>query len=354
MAAKNDPIASAPTHDPLATEVSSTALGAKAAANSFVPFLATIAIDPAPGAQQPAMPVIGFLHGLSPNAIGHQLEGFHQGLKESGYVEDQNVAIKFRWADGQYDRLPALATDLVRLRVNVIAAGGGAVTAAAARAATATIPIIFTNGDDPIRAGLVASLNRPSGNLTGVSFLAAELAAKWLELLHELVPSAATIGVLLNPKNATAEAALKDAQEAARALGKQIVILNVSAETDLEPAFATLIQRRAEAITVGTDPFFADQRERLATLAARYRIPAIYSLREYAEAGGLMSYGASIKGAYRQAGTYVGRILKGDKPADLPVVQPTKFEFVINLKAAKALGLTIPQSLLATADEVIE
>jgi ABC-type uncharacterized transport system substrate-binding protein len=315
---------------------------------------ATVAWPLAARAQQPAKPEIGFLHSLSPNVIRHQLEGFHEGLKETGYIEGQNVAIEFRWADGQYDRLPALAADLVRLRVNVIAAGGGADAAAAARAATATIPIVFTNGNDPIRAGLVASLNRPGGNLTGVTFLTVELAAKRLELLHQLVPTAAVIGVLLNPKSATADATLKDAQEAARTLGKEIVIVNVSAEADLEPAFATLNQHRAEALSVGTDPFFSEKRERLAALAARYRIPAIYSLREYAEAGGLMSYGASIKGAYRQAGTYVGRILKGEKPTQLPVLQPTKFELVINLKTAKALGLSIPQSLLATADEVIE
>jgi putative tryptophan/tyrosine transport system substrate-binding protein len=305
-------------------------------------------------AQQPAKPEIGFLHSLSPNAIGHQLEGFHEGLNETGYIEGQNVVIESRWADGQYDRLPALAADLVRLRVNVIVAGGGAVTAAAAREATTTIPIVFTNGDDPIRAGLVASLNRPGGNLTGVTFLTAELAGKRLELLHQLVPTATVIGVLLNPKSATADATLKDAQEAARTLGKQIVIVNVSAEADLEPAFATFNQRRAEALSVGTDPFFTGIREHLAALAARYRIPAIYSLREYAEAGGLMSYGASIRGAYRQAGTYVGQILKGEQPAQLPVLQPTKFELVINLKTAKALGLAIPQSLLATADDVIE
>ena len=277
----------------------------------FIVALCGAAVGPLSAhAQQPAKPEIGFLHSLSPNAIGHQLEGFHEGLKEAGYIEGQNVAIEFRWADGQYDRLPALAADLVRLRVNVIAAGGGAVAAAAARAATATIPIVFTNGDDPIRAGLVASLNRPGGNVTGVTFLTVELAAKRLELLHQLVPTAAVIGVLLNPKSATADATLKDAQETARTLGKEIVIVNVSAEADLEPAFATLNQRRAEALSVGTDPFFSEKRERLAALAARYRIPAIYSLREYAEAGGLMSYGASIRGAYRQAGTYVGRILK--------------------------------------------
>jgi putative tryptophan/tyrosine transport system substrate-binding protein len=305
-------------------------------------------------AQQPAKPEIGFLHSLSPNAIGHQLEGFHEGLNETGYIEGQNVVVESRWADGQYDRLPALAADLVRLRVNVIVAGGGAVTAAAARAATTTIPIVFTNGDDPIRAGLVASLNRPGGNLTGVTFLTAELAGKRLELLHQLVPTAAVIGVLLNPKSATADATLKDAQEAARTLGKQIVIVNVSAEADLEPAFATLNQRRAEALSVGTDPFFTEIREHLAALAARYHIPAIYSLREYAEAGGLMSYGASIRGAYREAGNYVGRILKGEQPAQLPVLQPTKFELVINLKTAKPLGLAIPQSLLATANDVIE
>jgi len=305
-------------------------------------------------AQQSAKPVIGFLHSLSANAIGPQLGSFEEGLKETGYIDGQNVAIEFRWADGQYDRLPALAADLVRLRVNVIAAGGGAVTAAAAKAATTTIPIVFTNGDDPIRAGLVSSLNRPSGNLTGVTFLTVELAAKRLELLHELVPTAAIFGVLLNPKSATAEATLKDAQEAARTLGKQIVIVNVSAEADLEPAFATLNQSRAEALSVGTDPFFTEKRERLAALATRYRIPAIYSLREYTEAGGLMSYGASIRGAYRQSGTYIGQILKGEQPGALPVLQPTKFELVINLKTAKALGLTIPQSLLATADEVIE
>ena len=305
-------------------------------------------------AQPPAMPVIGFLSSRAPDDTPNVTAAFRQGLREAGYVEGQNVAIEYRWANNQHERLPQLATELVRRQVQVIAATGGNVSAFAAKAATATLPIVFTVGGDPVNLGLVASLSRPGGNLTGVSLLLGLLGAKRLELLREVVPLATMIGVLINPTNPSAETYVSDAQEAARALGQQIHILNASTDLEIEAAFATLAQLRAGALLVTTDVFFSVRRNQIVELAARQAVPTIYEFRDYTIVGGLMSYGPIIADAYRQCGIYVGRILKGDKPADLPVVQPTKFELVINLKTAKALGLTIPEAFLLRADEVIE
>jgi ABC-type uncharacterized transport system substrate-binding protein len=304
---------------------------------------------------QPAMPVIGYLDPRSPHTMADQLHAFRQGLKDSGYVEGENVAIEYRWAEGQFDLLPALAADLVGRRVAVIATNGGPAAAFAAKAATTTIPIVFSVAEDPVRLGLVASLARPGGNLTGVNLVLGELTAKRLGLLRELVPGAARVAVLVNPTNSTnAETTLRDVEPAARAVGLQIQLLKASTSQEIEAAFASFVRERPDALFVGHDTFLTSRRVQLVHLATRHAVPATYALRDFAEVGGLMSYGVNITDSSRQFGRYVGRVLKGEKPADLPVVQPTKFELVINLKTARALGLTIPPGVLAIADEVIE
>ena len=304
-------------------------------------------------AQQAAMSVVGFLIPLSPsNMAAHVLNEFRQGLKEAGFVEGQNVKIEYRWAEGHYDRLPALAADLVRRQVAVIAATGGEPSPQVVKAATQTIPIVFMANGDPVEAGLVASLNRPGGNLTGVTIFGMMAAGKRLELLRQLMPKAGMIGYLMNPNNPNRE--LDNVQAAARSLGQQILVLNADGGPEIDTAFATIAQQRVAALLVASDPLFFDRRDQLITLAARQAIPAIYYLRAFSQAGGLASYGNNLADMYRQVGTYAGRILNGERPADLPVMQSTKFEFVVNLKTAKALGLTIPPRLLALADEVIE
>jgi putative ABC transport system substrate-binding protein len=307
----------------------------------------------AAGAQQPAMPVVGLLHPSSTDTS--RLRAFRQGLKDVGFIEGENVAIEYRSADDQTDRLPALAAELVQRRVAVIAAIGGIPSALAAKAATTTIPIVCLVGIDPVRLGLVASLARPGGNLTGINILSTELASKRLELLRALVPGATRIAVLVDPTNAAGtDSTLRDVGAAARALGLQIQVLNASTSLELDAAFAALVSERSDALLVGSTPFLFDRRVQLAQLAARHAVPAIYQDRHHAEVGGLMSYGASLVDAYRHVGIYTGRILKGAKPADLPVVQSTRFELVINVPTARMLGLNVPQALLATADEVIE
>jgi ABC-type uncharacterized transport system substrate-binding protein len=305
-------------------------------------------------AQQPAMPVVGFLSPTSRAPYAHITAAFGQGLREAGYVEGESVTVEYRWAEGRYDQLPVLAADLVRRQVAVIAAIGGGPSAVAARTATQTIPIIFIMGDDPVRLGLVTSLNRPTTNVTGVMVVAVDLEQKRLQLLHELVPKASVIAALLNPDNPQFETQSREVSTAARAIGVQLQVLRVSTESELDTAFATLVRERAGALAVGADAFFNSRREQIVALAARHGVPAVYPWPEYATAGGLMSYGPSLVNAYRQAGVYVGRVLKGAKPADLPVMQPTKFELVINLKTAKALGFDVPLHMQQLADEVIE
>jgi putative tryptophan/tyrosine transport system substrate-binding protein len=306
-------------------------------------------------AQQPAMPVIGFLNSASPETYGPQLAGFREGLHQIGYTEGRNVSIEFRWAKSQYDRLPTLAVDLVRRQVAVIAATGGSVSAIAAKSATTTIPIVFTSGGDPVQIGLVPSINRPGGNVTGVSLFTSTLAAKRLELLHELVPAVKVIALLVNPVNPNSEADTQAVDAAARLMGLQIIVLTASTGAEIEAAFATMRQKDVGAIIVGADPLFDNTgRDQLIVLAARNAIPAIYDWRDVTIAGGLASYGSNLAEGYRLAGIYTGQILKGEKLADLPVQQPTKFEFVINLKTARALGLTISNQMQLLADEVIE
>jgi putative tryptophan/tyrosine transport system substrate-binding protein len=303
--------------------------------------------------QQPTLPVIGFLNSGSPEALTSPVAAFREGLSESGYIEGQNVTIEYRWAEGVYDRLLALATDLVRRHVAVIFAGAPP-AARAAKAATTAIPIVFTSGGDPVELGLVSSLNRPGANVTGVSFLLNELGAKRLELLHEFVPTATSIGFLVNPTRSSSESERKYTEQGAQRFGMQLSVLNATTEREIDRAFTNFGQEKVHALMVGTDSFFLTKRDQIVALAARLAVPTIYNLREYVRAGGLMSYAPSLADTYRQAGVYTGKILKGAKPADLPVTQPTKFELTINLKTAKSLGLMVPLIMQMTADEVIE
>ena len=305
-------------------------------------------------AQQQAVPVIGFLNSTSPQAWENYVTGFRAGLKEAGYVDGQNVTIEFRWAEGHYDRLPGMAADLVRRKVAVLVSTGGHPSVLAAKAATTTIPIVFTSGIDPVRAGFVSGLSRPGGNITGVYFFASQIESKRLGLLRALVPGVQLIAILLNQSRPDYAHQKRDVEEAAHAIEQQIHLLSASNESEIDAAFATVMQLQARAMMVGADPFLNSQRDKIIALAARQAIPAIYEQREHALAGGLMSYGTNLSDSYRQAGVYAGRILKGEKPGDLPVVQATKFEFVINLKTAKALGIEAPPNLSAEADEIIE
>ena len=302
-------------------------------------------------AQQSALPTVGFLNTVSAVPFARMADAFRQGLRETGYAEGQNVTIEYRWADGHIDQLPALAIDLVDHQVAVIAATGGPAAGLAAKAATSTIPIVFVSGADPVKAGLIANFNRPGGNITGISPLSSALGSKRLEILHTLVPKATAIGILVNPNY---DAEVHDAQAAADAISLQVKILNASSVTEIDAAFASLKQQTIGALFVANDPYLDSQRDQIIALAARNAMPAMYYTREYAVAGGLISYGANIADAYRQAGVYCGKILKGGKPGDLPVLQPTNFELIINLKAAKTLGLEVPPQLIALADEVIE
>ena len=321
----------------------------------FITFLAgTTAWPLAVRAQQPPITTVGYLSTRSPGEAKYVTDAFTRGLNEAGYVEGRNLVIEFRWAELQYDRLPTLASDLVRRQVAVIAAVGGAHSGLAAKAVTSTIPIVFVSAGDPITFGLVASMNRPDGNVTGINMITVELAPKRLAILHELVPAPAVIAMLANPTSPYFESESKDVIGSAPALGRQVRVLNAATPQEIDDAFAMLVQQRAGAVIVSGDPFFDSQRDRLVALSARHAISAIYQWREFADIGGLISYGTSITDAYRQTGVYTGRVLKGARPGDLPVLQPTKFELVINLKTAKALGLTVPQTLQVAADEVIE
>jgi putative ABC transport system substrate-binding protein len=323
----------------------------------FITFLGGAAVATWPlaaQAQQQTMPVVGFLNAASPGPLRQQVAAFREGLKDSNYVEGQNVAVEYRWAEGQYDRLATLAADLVRQQVSVIVAGGGAPAVLAAKAATTTIPIVFTAGADPVGLGLVTSLNRPGGNITGVYNFTSGLEAKRLGLLHEMVPKATSVAVLINSNYADAENQLRDVQEAAARLGVQLVVVHANAVSDFEAAFSTLVRQRAGALIVCGSPFFNQRREQLVVLAARHAVPAIFEWRDFVAAGGLMSYGTSLADSYRQVGVYVGQILRGAKPADLPIVQSTKFELAINLSTAKVLGIEVPPTLSARADEIIE
>jgi putative ABC transport system substrate-binding protein len=305
-------------------------------------------------AQQPKMPVVGFLHTQSPDLYAHSLAGFQQGLRETGYVQGQNVEVEYRWANNRDDQLQKLVTDLIRRQVDVIVTGGGVSPALAAKAATSTIPIVFTIGGDPVKNGLVPSLNRPGGNITGVSRIINDLVSKRLEVLHQLVPQANVVGYLADRRTAPANDVTNELRSAARALGQEIVFQPVSSITEFEPAFEALRQRQAGALLVASGPLFASNADKIVALAARYGLPANYPIRDFVVAGGLMSYGADLAETWRLGGRYAGRILKGTKPADLPVQLPTKFELVLNLKTAKALGLDIPAKVLALADDVIE
>jgi len=340
-------------HDPFHPARATAGIGRR----EFITLLggAVVAWPIAARAQQPTLPVIGYLGSESPDVFAGRLRAFHQGLSETGYVEGKNVTIEYRWAENQYDRFPALLADLVRRKVTVIAAVTGTPPALAAKAATTTMPIVFATAGDPVALGLVASLNRPGGNLTGVATLTVELGPKQLEVLHELVPTATIIALLVNPTNPTnAETLSRDLQAAARTLGLQLHVLHASTERDFDAVFASLPRLRAGALVIGSDPFFNSRSQQLVALALRHAMPTMYPFREYAMAGGLTSYGNSIADAHRQVGGYTGRILKGEKPADLPIQQSVKVELVLNLKTARALGLTLPLSLLGRADEVID
>ena len=320
----------------------------------FISFVAAAAAWPRAARAQQAMPVIGVLGATTAQGYAAQLAAFRRGLAEVGFVEGRDVAIEYRWAEDQYERLPELAADLVRRHVAVIATIGGNAASVAAKAATRTIPVVFHGSVDPVEAGFVASLNRPGGNLTGVVTLNIDTGQKRLELMHELVPTASTIALLLNPTNTVAETQTKDLQAAARTLGLELHVLHATTEREFEPAFADLMRLRAGGLVIGTDGFLVSSSEQLAALTLRHAVPAIFQYRAFVEAGGLMSYGGSVTDSYRLSGIYSGRILKGEKPADLPVQQATKVELIINLKTAKALGLTVPLPLLGRADEVIE
>jgi putative ABC transport system substrate-binding protein len=321
---------------------------------SLIGGAATVAWPVAAHAQQPAMPVVGFLHSASAEPNASLVKAFRKGLFDAGWVEGQNATIEFRWAEGQDARLPELAADLVRRKVSVIATPGSTPAALAAKAATTTIPIVFASGADPVAVGLVGSLNRPGGNVTGIGFESVEIAGKAFELLHELLPNATRITALINPTSTFSGAIRKKIQASAAALGLQLDVLNANSDSEIDNAFASVAQQPGASIMIGPDPFYTSRRAQIVSLAARYTVPAMYVVREFVEGGGLISYGPDLTNAYREAGTYTGRVLKGDKPAELPVMLPTKFDMVINLKTAKLLGITVPDKLLALADEVIE